>query len=693
MKGRKAAAIILSTAIIVSSMGTVTMAESSATAKYDVQTLQKATDSNADPGEATPSEPDRPEDATPSDATHVSTEGELRDALESSDNIVLDGEIKLAQPLLISNDDVTLSGGKITYGCDGTQNYMIHVEENAKVTFRNITIDARDMDCSLKSEYNGEFYDMDYYAITVSQESNIIIEEGTYIVNDNSKNMPNNTNKRAVFIGGDGKMNGGKIYGFLRAGVLVGGTFEMNGGEIKTCGGGGIDIGGKRAADSPAGERPAGSAIIKDGLITRNGIGIANAGDLVVEGGNIIDNGRGIYNYNHDGRTGELFSPYTTLKGGFIAGNRQGAIINTTRGTVIIEAGCVIADIAETSESIMTMSARAVGNRPSVIMNTDESSLEMRGGQVIASSLGGTAITNDSTSTIKITGGEILAIGEDTTALINENTAADSFVVSGGKLAAIGAGSQLFEGFLKVENNVEIAGEEDGKYTIATSHNEGGTVTSSAQTAAEGETVTITITPDPDFMVSDVAINNVKQGLHSDHAIDYTLTVSGRHFVYVIFERKASIEGNGSGGNSSGGSSSGTSVRTTKSAQIIPETPGSWLQDAAGWKYLNTAGSAYSNIWIRKNHQWYFMGEDGYMKTGWNLISGKWYYLMPVSGEMKTGWIADGGAWYYADETGARVTGWVKTNEKWYYLNVDGKMAVSTTTPDGYSVDENGVWH
>lgn len=685
MKGRKAAAIILSTAIIVSGMGTVTMAESSATAKYDVQTLQKATDSNADPGEATPSEPDRPEDATPSDATHVSTEGELRDALESSDNIVLDGEIKLAQPLLISNDDVALSGGKITYGCDGTQNYMIGVGKNANVTFRDITIDASDMDCSLKTEYNGVFRDKDYYAIMGYSGSNIVFEEGTNIVNDNYNNMPDNENKRGVFIGGDGEMNGGAIHGFLRIGLSLRGNFEMSGGEIKDCASG-IDIFGKRS------EEPAGSAIIKDGLITRNGTGIANAGDLVVEGGNIIDNARGISNYNHDGITGELFSPYTTLKGGFIAGNRQGAIINATRGTVIIEAGCVIADIAESSVSIMTMSARAVGNRPSVIMNTDESSLEMRGGQVIVSSLGGTAITNDSTSTVKITGGEISAIGEDTTALINENTAADSFVVSGGKLAATGAGSQLFEGFLNVENNVEIAGEEDGKYTIATSHNEGGTVTSSAQTAAEGETVTITITPDPDFMVSDVAINNIKQGLHSDHVIDYPLTVSGRHFVYVIFERKASIEGNGSGGNSSGGSSSGTSVRTTKSAQIIPETPGSWLQDAAGWKYLNTAGSAYSNIWIRKNHQWYFMGEDGYMKTGWNLISGKWYYLMPVSGEMKTGWIADGGSWYYADETGARVTGWVKTDEKWYYLNADGKMAVNTTTPDGYSVDENGVW-
>lgn len=150
--------------------------------------------------------------------------------------------------------------------------------------------------------------------------------------------------------------------------------------------------------------------------------------------------------------------------------------------------------------------------------------------------------------------------------------------------------------------------------------------------------------------------------------------------------------GGTSGETSGGGSGSGTSRKMASSAQNIrPETPGSWLQDAAGWKLLNASGLAYVNTWAYKGGQWYWLGEDGYMKTGWNVISGKWYYLMPVSGEMKTGWIADGGNWYYTDETGARAVGWVKSGEKWYYLNDDGKMAANTTTPDGYKVDENGA--
>lgn len=157
-------------------------------------------------------------------------------------------------------------------------------------------------------------------------------------------------------------------------------------------------------------------------------------------------------------------------------------------------------------------------------------------------------------------------------------------------------------------------------------------------------------------------------------------------------ENSGGTTGGNSGGTSGGGSGSGTSRKMASAAQNIrPETPGSWQQDAAGWKLLNASGLAYVNTWAYKGGQWYWLGEDGYMKTGWNVISGKWYYLMPVSGEMKTGWIADGGNWYYTDETGARAVGWVKSGEKWYYLNDDGKMAANTTTPDGYKVDENGA--
>ena len=37
------------------------------------------------------------------------------------------------------------------------------------------------------------------------------------------------------------------------------------------------------------------------------------------------------------------------------------------------------------------------------------------------------------------------------------------------------------------------------------------------------------------------------------------------------------------------------------------------------------------------------------------------------------------------------MTGWILWNNQWYYCNTDGDMAVSTVTPDGFTVDENGV--
>lgn len=37
------------------------------------------------------------------------------------------------------------------------------------------------------------------------------------------------------------------------------------------------------------------------------------------------------------------------------------------------------------------------------------------------------------------------------------------------------------------------------------------------------------------------------------------------------------------------------------------------------------------------------------------------------------------------------MTGWIQDKNNWYYLNTDGKMEVSTTTPDDFRVNENGI--
>lgn len=83
---------------------------------------------------------------------------------------------------------------------------------------------------------------------------------------------------------------------------------------------------------------------------------------------------------------------------------------------------------------------------------------------------------------------------------------------------------------------------------------------------------------------------------------------------------------------------------------IIPANA-EWKKDNTGW--WNAEGNSYS--------------------TGWRLVDSKWYYFNPQTGYMQTGWFKD-------------------TDGKYYYLQNDGSMAVNITTPDGYKIDDKGIW-
>lgn len=79
------------------------------------------------------------------------------------------------------------------------------------------------------------------------------------------------------------------------------------------------------------------------------------------------------------------------------------------------------------------------------------------------------------------------------------------------------------------------------------------------------------------------------------------------------------------------------------------------------------------------------------MATGWVSVDNVWYYLNPSGGAMMTGWILVDKSWYYMDPvSGAMAVGWKDINNKQYYFYEDGKLAVSTKTPDGFDVDGAG---
>lgn len=101
---------------------------------------------------------------------------------------------------------------------------------------------------------------------------------------------------------------------------------------------------------------------------------------------------------------------------------------------------------------------------------------------------------------------------------------------------------------------------------------------------------------------------------------------------------------------------------------------GSWQKSSAGWSYINDDLSRVKNQWFRdKDGKWYRFNHNGIMQTGWfNDSGGKTYYLN-VSGEMITGWVKDSSGF-------------------WYYLLPSGELLRSADTPDGYYVNDQGIW-
>lgn len=121
---------------------------------------------------------------------------------------------------------------------------------------------------------------------------------------------------------------------------------------------------------------------------------------------------------------------------------------------------------------------------------------------------------------------------------------------------------------------------------------------------------------------------------------------------------------------SRGGSGGGSSYKSSKNA-AVNSSAGTWQKDARGWWLSYGAGNYAKNTWVQKDSKWYHFNAEGYMETSWRYINDKWYY-MHDDGHMNTGWLLTGGKWYYCDESGAM----------WH----------STTTPDGYQVNDNGEY-
>ena len=137
-----------------------------------------------------------------------------------------------------------------------------------------------------------------------------------------------------------------------------------------------------------------------------------------------------------------------------------------------------------------------------------------------------------------------------------------------------------------------------------------------------------------------------------------------------------------------------------------------WLKDGDAWYYLEgkegvmlvglhqvdgkqyyfSKSGAMQTGWKWFDNHYRYFESNGAMKTGWIKDKGVWYYLNPEDGIMLVGLHKVNGEHYYFDETGAMETGWKQIDSNWYYFQADGSLLKNATTPDGYKVNEEGIW-
>ena len=116
------------------------------------------------------------------------------------------------------------------------------------------------------------------------------------------------------------------------------------------------------------------------------------------------------------------------------------------------------------------------------------------------------------------------------------------------------------------------------------------------------------------------------------------------------------------------------------------------LLNVDGTRYYLNASGAMETGWQLLDNQYYYFTESGAMKTGWFKDKGLWYYLKHDDGVMATGLLDVDGARYYLNASGAMETGWKQLNGNWYYFQSNGSLLRNGITPDGYKVNQDGIW-
>ncbi len=133
---------------------------------------------------------------------------------------------------------------------------------------------------------------------------------------------------------------------------------------------------------------------------------------------------------------------------------------------------------------------------------------------------------------------------------------------------------------------------------------------------------------------------------------------------------------------------------------------GQWLKDGNDWYYMNEDGTMKSAEWFQDGVDWYYLRDWGgmlhdqfytyegnrYYFRGWGgmmydmkfQVGNKWYKANS-DGTLVKGWTQEGDKFYYYDDqyTLYRQKGWLKLGNVYYYINADGSRVQGQWLKDG----------
>ena len=123
-------------------------------------------------------------------------------------------------------------------------------------------------------------------------------------------------------------------------------------------------------------------------------------------------------------------------------------------------------------------------------------------------------------------------------------------------------------------------------------------------------------------------------------------------------------------------------------------TPGWTTNEDGKWMYRKPDGTFVKNGWLRLDDKQYYLDENGFRLQDTVTPDGVYVNAAGEKTKYMPGWKQDEKGWHYVLKNGhyAGAT-WIEdTDGKWYYFNIGTYMVANADTPDGYHVDENGVW-